>query len=411
MDLIKDIIEESLAEVRADKLLTIALEKEALEGDYHLLAIGKAACAMAKAARAHFGDRIIKGLVITRYGYSYPVHNYQIMESGHPYPDENSFEAGKAAMEMVERLQRGDNLLLLISGGASALAEVTRTGVSLTELKNITRELQLGGADIIELNTVRKHLSQIKGGQLAKLAEPARIYGFLLSDVAGDRPDTIGSGPAVPDKTTSEAAHRILEQYKIECTEAVKKAIMAETPRSVRNAVMRIIGNNEMFCYIAAEIIMGQGYIPWLLTTDMNGEARNYARLIPDIVKNARNPKSGIQLPCIAICGGETTVKVTGNGKGGRNQELALAAAIAIRNLKGVTVAALASDGSDGNTDNAGAVVNTNSYDRMLSAGINPEACLHNNDSATALSRIDAVIQSGATETNLNDILLILIEK
>jgi len=229
--------------------------------------------------------------------------------------------------------------------------------------------------------------------------------------VPGDRTDTIGSGLAAPDFTTSQAAQEILKKYNVETNPQILKAISQETPDKLRNIRQKIIGNNELLCHITAEIILKNGYIPWLLTSDMAGEAKNYARMIPDIVKNALSPKSRINLPCIAICGGETTVKVTGKGKGGRNQELALSAAISIRNLKGVTVAAVASDGKDGNSEYAGAIVDSNSYDRMLSCGINPEAYLHNNDSSNALNKIDAVINTGNTNTNLNDLLLILIEK
>jgi hydroxypyruvate reductase len=410
-NLLENIILESLDEIKADKLLAKVLESENLSGEFYLIAIGKAACPMAKAADDILGDRIIKGLVVTKKGQSEKINNFKIIEAGHPYPDENSLLAGKEIFKIASSLKRNEQILLLVSGGASALAVFPRPPVSLQEFRNVTRKLQLAGADIIELNTVRKHLSLIKGGQLAILAEPGRIYGYLLSDVPGDRMDTIGSGLAVLDKTTSKAAQNILDQYDIDAGDAVEKALIKETPEILRNAVMKIIGNNELLCQIVAEKIMKNGYIPWLLTTDMQGEASQYARMIPDIVSSARSRQSKINLPCIAICGGETTVKVTGSGRGGRNQEMALAAAIQIKNLEKVTVACIASDGIDGNSEYAGAIVDTNSYDRMLSAGINPEAYLHNNDSTSALSRIDAVIYTGNTNTNLNDILLVLIEK
>ena len=410
-DLLKSIIGECLKQVQADKLLKVVLQKEDLPGNFILISIGKAACAMAKAANEHFGERITQGLIITPYDHAFPVHNFLIIEAGHPYPDENSLLAGQNLAQLAKKLQRNDQMLLLISGGTSALVELPRDGISIEDIKKITRQLQLAGADIIELNTVRKHLSLIKGGQLAQLADPANIYSYLLSDVPGDRIDTIGSGLAAPDLTTSQAALDILNEYDVETNPQILKAISQETPDKLRNIRQKIIGNNELLCQITAETILKNGYIPWLLTTDMAGEAKNYARMIPDIVKNARSTKTGINLPCIAICGGETTVKVSGKGKGGRNQELALAAAIAIRNLKGVTAAAVASDGTDGNSKYAGAIVDTNSYDHMLSCGINPEAYLHNNDSSNALNKIDAVLNTGNTNTNLNDLLLIVIEK
>jgi glycerate 2-kinase len=411
IELLRNVIDDSLKEIEAGSLLHQALQREDLSGNFHLLALGKAACSMAKAAQEFFGDRILTALIITAYDPKVLPDNYEVILACHPYPDENSLVAGKKISALLSNLNRGDKLLLLISGGASSLAELPRDNVTLPEIADITKKLQLRGADIIELNTVRKHLSKLKGGQLARAAEPAQVFCFLLSDVIGDRLDTIGSGYAAPDNTTGASALCILQQYSIHISNNIKNALQEETPAMLRNAINRIIGNNELLCHITAQKIMQRGYIPWLLTTEMNGEAIHYAKMIPDIVKSARSAKSRIALPCIAICGGETTVTVRGNGKGGRNQELALAAAINIRNLDGVTVAAIASDGIDGNTKFAGAIVDTNSYDRMLSCGINPEAFLHNNDSSTALGKIDAVIQTGNTNTNLNDLLLILIEK
>jgi len=409
--LLREIIDESLKQVQADRLLNLVLEKEDIPGNFIMISIGKAACAMAKAAFEHFGERISQGLIVTPYDHAFSVHNFQIIEASHPYPDENSLLAGECIAQLAKKLKRNDQVLLLVSGGTSSLVELPRKGVFIEDIKNITRQLQLAGADIIELNTVRKHLSLIKGGQLAQLADPAKIYSYLLSDVPGDRTDTIGSGLAAPDLTTSQAALEIIKKYNVETTPQILKVISLETPNKLRNIRQKIIGNNELFCQITAEIILKNGYIPWLLTNDMAGEAKNYARMIPDIVKNARSPKSRINLPCIAICGGETTVKVKGTGKGGRNQELALAAAIAIRNLKNVTVATIASDGKDGNGEYAGAIIDTNSYDRLLSTGTSPEIALRNNDSSTALSKIDATINTRNTHTNLNDLLLIIIEK
>lgn len=410
-EILLEILNESLAEIRADKLLKHSLEAAELSGRFHLIAVGKAAGAMAKAAHEHLGSRIIDGIVITPTVLAERVSDYLVIQSGHPYPDEFSLEAGRRIFNLAKELKRGDQILLLISGGASSLVEFPRENVELAELIRITCEMQLAGADIIELNTVRKHLSRLKGGQFAKLAEPANIYGFALSDVNGDRLDTIGSGLAVRDQTTSQAALDILRKYKVKVSNKIESAILEETPFNIRNAITKIIGNNELFCRIAAEKIMKKGYIPWLLTSEMQGEARHYSRMIPDIVQSARSSKSKINLPCIAICGGETTVKVQGSGKGGRNQEMALAAAIEIKNLRKVWVACIASDGKDGNSENCGAIVDTNSYNRLLSAGINPEGYLHNNDSATALNRIDATISQQDTQTNLNDLMLILIEK
>lgn len=406
------IIEETLETVQADKLLTAAWDRKKLQGDYHLLAMGKAACAMAEAAAEYDAVNLKSGLIITpHYTASSAIAGMKVLTASHPYPDESSLAAGEAVYQFINRLQVSDRILLLISGGASALVELPLKGVNISDISRITQQLQKAGADIIELNTVRKHLSQLKGGRLAKLAEPREIDAFLLSDVTDSRLDTIASGPAAADKTTSASALLILQNYDIKVSEQVKKAMRKETPAQINNVNNTIIGNNELLCHVVAEKALREGIIPWLLTTSMHGEASHYARMIPDIIRKVRLPNSKIKLPCLAICGGETTVTVKGKGKGGRNLELALAAAIEIRDQKKVTVAAVASDGRDGRTDFAGAHVDENSYDRMLSRGLMPEAYLKNNDSATALQRIDAVIQTGETNTNLNDLLLVLIEK
>ena len=409
--LLNQIISESLEAVKADKLLQNVLEKDKLAGNFKLLALGKAACAMAEAAHNYFSKCIKQGLVITKSGYERPVHNYRIMKSSHPFPDESSLAAGKSIFKMVSELKKDDQMLFLVSGGGSSLAILPRNQINIKELIDIYTKLSEAGADIIEINTVRKHLSQLKGGQLAKLAAPAKIFSYLLSDVEGNRIDTIASGYTSPDKTTSQAALSILDEYGIKVSSICRKAIKNETPKSLFNVQFnKVIGDNELFCHVAAKIIMKKGYTPWLITTEMSGEARRYAEFVPEIIKRARNSKGRINLPCIAICGGETTVTVTGNGFGGRNQEMALAAAIKIQNIPGVTVACIASDGMDGKSENAGAIVDNRSYTRMLSAGVNPKASLHNNDSASALAKIDAVIRTWQTDTNLNDVMLIYIE-
>lgn len=408
-ELLKNIIEEIIADARADKLLRNALIKEDLKGDFYLVSVGKAAIAMAEAAKKHFSESIKDSLVITSDNYSID-SEIEYITGEHPYPGEGSLSAGKKLYSLLEKLKRGDQLLLLISGGASAMVEYPADGVSISEIADITVKLQKKGADIIELNSVRKHLSRLKGGRLAKLAEPANVFSFILSDVAGDRLDSIASGLTAPDKTTSDSAMEILKNYDIEVSENISRAIKVETPEKLRNVINRIIGNNELLCQIAAEKIMKEGYIPWLITTSMDGEARHYANMIPDIVNSVRQPDSRIKTPCIAICGGETTVKVTGNGRGGRNLELALNAAVKVKDLKGVCVATIASDGYDGNSGLAGAVIDENSYDRMLSVGMKPEISLKNNDSASILKKIDAVIDGRSSQTNLNDLLLILID-
>ncbi|MCF7912881.1 MAG: DUF4147 domain-containing protein [Candidatus Cloacimonetes bacterium] len=412
--IMEQVLRECIEEVHARKLLAQALEKEGLSKtqDYYLIAIGKAACAMAEAAHDYFGNRIIEGLVITRIGYARPVVEYDVRQAEHPIPGPHSIIAGEAVLELVQNRKKGVEFLLLISGGASALAVSLRDGITLDDLRGITEALQQGGADIVELNSVRKHLSKIKGGQLAELVKPAQIHGFLLSDVIGNRLDTIGSGPAVPDQTTTDNAVKNLEKYTQDRFAHVKDAMQKETPNTVTNATHKVIGDNELFCHLAAEKMRAEGIFPIILTTEMRGEARVFAGKIPEIVKSLRQLKGIIQFPCVAICGGETTVTVKNpDGIGGRNQELALAAAIAIRKMKGVSVAACASDGADGRSDNAGAIVDWESYDKMISIDIDPEDYLNANNSTLALDEIKAAIKTGPSNTNVNDILMIRIEE
>ena len=400
-------IEESLPDVSVKE----ALSKMELKSNIYLLSIGKAAWRMAKAAYEILNDRVVKGIVITKYNHTEgeiaPL--IEIYEAGHPYPDENSLKATQKAMEMAKRLKDGDTLLFLISGGGSALFEYPLEGVTLEDIVNITKELMKKGANIYELNTVRKHLSAVKGGRFAKIAFPAKIVALVLSDVLGDRLDFIASGPAYPDPTTSEEAFKVLESYNIDVNPSAKKAISIETPKSVENAEHHIIASVKTACFMARKMAKKLGYNTLLLSTQIQGEAREVAKVFAAILKDIKDSDIPVKKPAAVIAGGETTVTVKGRGKGGRNQELALSLAIEIEGIEGIIFASVGTDGTDGLTEAAGGIVDGHTARILRNYGFDPKSFLENNDSYNALKISNALLVTGPTGTNVNDIMVGLI--
>jgi len=401
-------IEESLPDVSVKE----ALSKMELKSNIYLLSIGKAAWRMAKAAYEILNDRVVKGIVITKYNHTEGEisSSIEIYEAGHPYPDENSLKATQKAMEMAKRLKEKDTLLFLISGGGSALFEYPLEGVTLEDIVNITKELMKKGANIYELNTVRKHLSAVKGGRFAKIVSPAKIVALVLSDVLGDKLDIIASGPAYPDSTTSEEALEVIERYNIRINPLVKKAISIETPKSVDNAKHSIIASVKTACFAAKEMAERLGYNTLLLSTRIQGEAREVAKVFAAILKDMKESDIPIKKPAAVIAGGETTVTVKGNGKGGRNQELALSLAIEIEGIEGITFASVGTDGTDGPTDAAGGIVDGSTAKILRNKGFDPKTLLENNDSYTALKVANALLMTGPTGTNVNDIIISIVQ-
>nr|WP_041288730.1 glycerate kinase [Kosmotoga sp. DU53] len=404
-----DIIDYSIKAVLPDNAVKEAIKKRKLPDKIVLVAIGKAAWRMAKAAHEIVGDKIKSGVVITKYHHSQgKIGDLKIFEAGHPVPDENTIKASSEALKMVSNLSPEDTVLFLVSGGGSALFEVPQEGVTLEDLTGVTNQLLRSGADIVEINTIRKRLSAVKGGRFALLCKPAKVLALVLSDVLGDRLDSIASGPAYPDSTTWEDAIRIIQKYGIQLRPELLKVLKNETPKSLDNVETEIIGSVSRVCEVAAERAKMLGYEPMIFTTTLDCEAREAGSFIAAIIREVVTSSRPLKKPCALIFGGETVVHVRGNGKGGRNQELALAAATKIEGLREVVIASVGTDGTDGPTDAAGGIADGNTAQKLKKKGINIESALANNDSYHALDAVGSLIKTGPTGTNVNDLIIAL---
>jgi len=406
------IIDEAITAVLPEEAVEKALADIRFKGNIVLVAIGKAAWNMAAAAQAVLGERICEGIVLTKYDHSKgELKGLKIFEAGHPLPDQNSVLATAEILEMVGKLASGDELLFLVSGGGSALFEKPLEGVSLDDIISITGQLLAKGATIVEMNTIRKHLSAVKGGRFADHCNGAGIYTIVLSDIIGDPLDAIASGPAYPDISTSEEALKIVSKYNIELSENCLDAIRIETPKAIANCQTMVTGSVSELCEAAAKTAQKLGFRPHLLSTSIQSEAREVGSMLASIAQEiVQNNHSSFvfERPCALILGGETVVHLKGDGLGGRNQELALAAAIGIQNLENVVICSVGSDGTDGPTEAAGGMVDGQSFGRMKSAGIDPEEKLNRNDSFHALQASDDLIITGPTGTNVNDLMMVL---
>ena len=375
----------------------------------YLVAIGKAAWTMARAANDYLGDKIEKGVVITKYDHSMgELARLEIFEAGHPTPDDNTVLATQKAIDLVTNLTVNDEVLLLISGGGSALFEAPIDGVSLAELASLNEAMLASGADIVEMNMIRKRLSKVKAGRFAMMCQPANVFAVVLSDVLGDRLDTIASGPAAPDLSTSEDALKVVKKYNLQLTEAQKTYLTNETPKTVDNVKTVITGSVRALCESAASSAEALGFKPYILTTMLNCEASEAGRFAAAIAVDTVNGSNHFQRPCAIIVGGETVVNLKGSGQGGRNQELALSAATGIAGLENTLIFSLGSDGSDGPTDAAGGIVDGTTVASLAKLGHNVDQILANNDSYHGLKAVDGLIITGPTGTNVNDVAVIL---
>lgn len=375
------------------------------EGKLILVAIGKAAWKMANAAYGVLGGAVNSGIVITKYEHSEgKIGNLEIYEAAHPVPDENGIRATERALRVTENLTERDTVLFLVSGGGSALFECPC--ITLSELSDLTKKLLGSGADINEMNAVRKHISAVKGGRFADHIAPAKIFAIALSDVLGNRLDIIASGPCASDVSTSDEVLDILKKYNISLPDRAVEYIKKETPKEVKNATHVIGGSVSELCREAKKIAEELGYKAEILSDEETGEARELGIRLAKIARE----NSQTKIPLAFIVGGETVVKLRGEGLGGRNQETALAAAEGIRGLGDVLIFSVGSDGTDGPTDAAGGYVTGDSFDKMLSIGVNPIAALENNDSYHALGKIGNLIITGPTGTNVNDVAVLLIK-
>ena len=398
------IIEAALTAALPDTAVKSALKNAQFSGGKLILvAAGKAAWQMAASAYEQLGERINNGIVITKYGHSNgAIAHFQIYEAGHPVPDENSFAATEAAIQMVRDLQPQDTVLFLLSGGGSSLFE--KPLIPEAALNRLTQELLACAADIIEINTIRKRFSAVKGGRFAQLCHPAKVFTIVLSDVLGDRLDMIASGPAYPDSSTSEEALVIAEKYHLSLSDEMKELLLQETPKELSNIETHITGSVRQLCH-AAELQCKQlGYETILLTDQLNCEAKEAGAFLGSIARC----HSGQCKRLAFIMGGETVVHLTGSGLGGRNQELALAAAPYLDGLN-ACIFSVGSDGTDGPTAAAGGYVDGNTLSQLKKQGISVHEALKNNDSYHALQACDGLIITGPTGTNVNDLSVLLI--
>lgn len=382
------------------------------EGEVILIAIGKASWEMASAAIKALNGRIARGCVVTKYGHSRGAfagrEDIEIFEGGHPVPDQNGIKAGERVFEMTRSLSCDDTVLFLVSGGGSALFEFPLPGVSLADLEGLNRQILASGADIVEINTLRKRFSAVKGGRFAEHCAPARVHQITLSDVLGDRLDSIASGPAWPDMTTCEDALRIVAHRGIDLTPIMRAYLTKETPKELNNVTAVISGSVGQLCSAAEKEAEHLGYHAYLLTSSLDCQAREAGRMVGAIAREILNGISCFERPSAVILGGETVVHLKGNGRGGRSQETVLSAASAISGLPHVAILSGGSDGTDGPTDAAGGVVDGGTWEAIKKTGSDPLLLLENNDSYEALKAVDALLLTGPTGTNVNDLILLL---
>lgn len=399
------IIAEAIRNVLPDQAVKQALkEKNFSSGKIFAVAAGKAAWQMAKAASGLLGGRISRGVVITKYGHvKGEIPGITCYEAGHPVPDENSFAGTQAALELVDGLSAKDTVLFLLSGGGSALFE--KPLITGEELATITKQLLACGADIVEINTIRKRLSAVKGGKFAKLCEPAHVYSIVLSDILGDPLDMIASGPAYPDTSDCKTALAIANKYDLHLSSQAVQCLHTETPKTLTNVDTKITGSVKNLCLAAARACRDLGYETMILTDQLECEAKQAGSFLASIAKS----HAGSAKRLAFLAGGETIVHLTGDGKGGRNQELALAAASGIAGLTGTAVFSIGSDGTDGPTDAAGGFCDWQTKERLAAQGIDIYEVLRRNDAYHALQKCDGLIITGATGTNVNDVAVLLI--
>lgn len=401
------IIQKSIQAVLPDEAVAKALQGRTFgPGKIYLVAVGKAGWQMGKAAAEILQDKLEAGVVVTKYEHvKGEIPKVLCYEAGHPVPDENSFSATQAALNLVERATAEDEVIFLLSGGGSALFE--KPLVSGEELQDITRQLLACGADIVEMNTIRKRLSAVKGGRFAQACAPAHVFSIVLSDILGDPLDMIASGPAYPDSSTCEEALAIAGKYELRLSEKARVLLRQETPKALANVETQITGSVSDLCRAAAAACEELGYEPIVLTDQLSCEAREAGRFLSAIAKSHQHTGKSFAF----IAGGETVVHLTGNGKGGRNQELALAAAEGIAGLENTAVFSVGSDGTDGPTDAAGGYCDGFTKGKLAKQGISIYEVLQDNDAYHALKRTDGLIVTGATGTNVNDVAVLLIRR
>ena len=401
------IVRSAISRVMPEEAVRRALEGRSFgPGRLILVAAGKAGWSMGKAAWDCLGDRISGGIVITKHGQAEgPVGPLLVREAGHPVPDGDTFSATAQALELTRGLTAEDTVLFLLSGGGSALFESPL--VDREELQDITKQLLASGADIVEMNTIRKRLSAVKGGRFARHCAPARVFAVVLSDIIGDPLDMIASGPAYPDSSTCADARRIVARYGLKLSDQAMALLEQETPKALDNVETQITGSVRELCAAAADVCRELGYEPMILTDCLDCEAREAGAFLASIARTHQGAEKSLAF----LAGGETVVHLTGGGLGGRNQELALSAARGIDGLPDTAVFSVGSDGTDGPTDAAGGYVDGDTARTLRELGVDLFSVLKDNDAYHGLERSGGLIVTGGTGTNVNDVAVVLIRR
>ena len=437
----KVIFSKALSAVDPSKILkeTIRIEGDHLsikiEGDserifdlkrFHrifLAGTGKASNSMAHAIEELFGDRVTKGVVTTKYGHLLPLKQTQSIEAGHPIPDRKGYEGARKIQRLLKESGPDDLVIFLLSGGASALLPFPADGIDLKEKQEVTQLLLDSGADIKEINTVRKHISRMKGGWVAKWAYPSTVIAFILSDVVGDQLDVIGSGPTVPDPSTFEESLEILKKYDLlnEVAPSVRKHLQSgkegkveETPKPGEAVFERVsnilIGSNILALREAKREAESLGFNAIILSSSIEGETREASRFFTAVAKEVISSGNPVPRPACILSGGETTVTIKGKGQGGRNQEFALAGALEISGIEKIVLLSGGTDGTDGPTDASGALADHTTVQRAETMGLNPNVHLENNDAYPFFQKLGDLLITGPTHTNVMDVRIMLVD-
>ncbi|MBQ6371932.1 MAG: glycerate kinase [Oscillospiraceae bacterium] len=395
----EEIVRSAVSSVLPEKAVRRALEGKRFPGRIFLVAVGKAAPRMAIAAATTLTEPVEAGLVISKYGhFTEDIPGMRCMEAGHPIPDANSVAAADAALTLTDGLMESDTVLFLLSGGGSALFE--KPLIPLGEMQLLTNQLLACGADIVEINTIRKRLSAVKGGKFAAHCAPAGVEAVILSDILGDPLDMIASGPVSPDSATCADALQIAEKYGLQLSSAAEACLHEETPKELFNVNAQVVGSVRELCGAATDVCRRLGYETVFLTDMLNCEAREAGRFIASVLRSHADQGKNLAF----LAGGETVVHLTGEGKGGRNQELALAACEGLDGLHNAAIISIGSDGTDGPTDAAGGYSDGDTMGALKTAGLDLYGVLRENDAYNALKAVDGLILTGPTGTNVNDI-------
>ena len=381
-----------------------------------VIGAGKASAAMAQSFEQNWKGEL-SGLVVTRYGYAVPCEQINIVEAAHPIPDENGLNAAQAMLDLVSNLTDQDQVVVLISGGGSALLPLPYEDMTLKEKQDVNNALLRCGANIVEINTVRRHLSKIKGGRLAAACYPAKVTTLLISDVPGDDLSAIASGPTIADSTTCLDALAILDKYQIAINDRIREQLLKGTYESVKPnderlalATTKLIATPQMALEAAAKRAQELGINSLILGDSIEGEAKEVAKVMAGITRQVRTFGQPIKPPCLLLSGGETTVTLSGNGVGGRNVEFLLALAIQLQGQSGISAIACDTDGVDGAADIAGAIITEHSLNDADKKGLDASAFLMNNDAHTFFEKIGQSVVTGPTMTNVNDFRAIFID-